>query len=356
MVGLLFAAAVAVGMIFLFRKARKNFLALPELPALGAEQPSQDVIVVIPARNEESNIARAVKSFPPGWVLVVDDASTDRTAEIAEEHSAVVLAAPPLPAGFMGKPSACAAGAKATHSDWILFADADTWYAPEFFRSLLEYAESEQLEMVPVLPQPVTESFSEWLLLPYALALSFCGVNAERVNNPKSLDALANGQCLLVHRKFYDFIGTHAAVAKSVIGDMDLALRAKRHRGQVRVVRAESMAFGRMYESFRAIWRGFSKDSFRFLRANPRAGLQMIAASLLAASWLPILLWLAYERQWIGVGLFAAMPAVLFAPWHRSLRKALMTPLAICILPFITLNGMVCSFFGKTVIWKGRRV
>jgi cellulose synthase/poly-beta-1,6-N-acetylglucosamine synthase-like glycosyltransferase len=355
-VSLLVAALVAAGMIYFFRQSRKNYLALPELPQLDFAEPVQDVIVIVPARNEERNIARVVSSFPRGWVLVVDDESTDRTAEIARANTAEVIPAPRLAGDLKGKPNACAAGARATMSDWVLFVDADTWYAPEFLHSALDYAEREKLDLLTVFPRQVTRTLAEKILLPYAFALYFCGVDAEAIQDPASPEALANGQCMLFRRSFYDFIGGHAVVAKSVIEDVDLAALAKRHRGRVRVMRAERMAFVRMYSSFAEIWRGFSKNSFRFLEANPRTGRKVIAASILAASWLPVIWWLARDESWIALAAFAAVPVFVLAPWYRGVLGAMASPLAIYLFQLIALNGMLVSLAGRKVLWKGRPV
>lgn len=350
------AAFVAAGMIYFFRKSRRSYLALPELPELDYAEPTQDVIVVVPARNEERNIARVVSSFPRGWVLVVDDESTDRTAEIARDNTAEVIPAPRLNGALKGKPNACAAGARATVSDWVLFVDADTWYAPEFLNSALDYAEKNELDLLTVFPSQVTRTLVEKILLPYAFALYFCGVDSEAINDAKSPEALANGQCMLFRRSFYGFIGGHAAVAKSVIEDVDLAALAKRHRGRVRVMRAERMAFVRMYSSFAEIWRGFSKYSFRFLEANPRTGRKVVAASILAASWLPVIVWLSREEAWIALAIFAALPAFLLASWYGSVLIALVAPIGIYLFQLIALNGMLVSLAGRKVLWKGRPV
>ena len=100
--------------------------------AVPAGETPPDCMVVIPARNEEGVVGDAVKSFPPDTVIVVDDRSTDRTAEEAREAGAGVLEAPPLAKGALGKANACMAGARILTSRWILFADADTRYQKEF--------------------------------------------------------------------------------------------------------------------------------------------------------------------------------------------------------------------------------
>ena len=86
---------VSAGIFFFLLKSRRNYEALPELPASAGPMP-QDLTVIIPARNEEKNIERAVKSFAGVPVIVVDDDSSDRTAEFARAAGARVIKAPPL--------------------------------------------------------------------------------------------------------------------------------------------------------------------------------------------------------------------------------------------------------------------
>ena len=87
------------------------------------------VSFIIPALNEEKHIGRCLKSIqqqhiPTGVasveVVVVDNQSTDRTAEISREFGARVIKVPP------GHPSrARNAGVAAARGDWIAFVDAD---------------------------------------------------------------------------------------------------------------------------------------------------------------------------------------------------------------------------------------
>src|SRR6202030_4027148 len=127
--------------MFLLR-ARRNFRALPLIPPLQASETPPDCMVVIPARNEEARIARAVGTLPHDTVIVVDDHSEDSTAETARKAGAGVLPAPKLSPGMPGKSNACLAGARVLTSRWILFADADTWYERGFLESAVAAAEA----------------------------------------------------------------------------------------------------------------------------------------------------------------------------------------------------------------------
>ncbi len=348
------AIAVAVGIVLLLRKARFHYERLPKIPYVAAAH-LPDVTVIIPARNEEQNIARAVASFPEDMVIVVDDHSEDRTAAIAREHDVRVMEAPALAAGAMGKPNACMAGAQATESEWLLFVDADTHYARVFLPSLLHYAVEEDLEMVSVFLKQETVLLAEKMLLPYAFALYFTGVNSSRVNGNPPTEWLANGQCLLVKRKAYLAMGGHAAVAGSVIEDVALAQRAAEKGVRTRVTRAEHMGYVRMYDSFAAILRGFEKNSFRFLQQNPLTGVQVVLASMLLTAWLPVLVLLLLQQYHRQAILFALLPTVVLFPWYRS-AAALLAPAAIYLFQVVALNSMVKTLTGRKSVWKGREV
>ncbi len=86
--------ALTLGLLLaaLVWRSRRNYRALRELPAASFRQ--VDCMVVIPARHEEGNIGAAVRSLPPDSVIVVDDFSTDNTAEEAQAAGAGVLPAP----------------------------------------------------------------------------------------------------------------------------------------------------------------------------------------------------------------------------------------------------------------------
>ena len=143
------AAAVVFALVtsVLFYQARRNYLRVPLLPRVPPGKTPPDCMVVIPARNEEGVVGDAVKSFPPDTVIVVDDQSTDKTADEAREAGAGVLEAPALK-GALGQANACMAGARILTSRWVLFADADTRYREGFLESVVEGAYHSELFFV----------------------------------------------------------------------------------------------------------------------------------------------------------------------------------------------------------------
>ena len=354
---------LAAGIILILWKSRLNYILLPSLP-VSLEKNTPDLTVIIPARNEAHQIARVVGSFSGVRVIVVDDASSDGTGDVAREAGAEVISAPELAAGQKGKPNSCAAGARQASSKWILFVDADTWFEPAFAASLVEYAEREKTPFVTAFLKQHCETIAEKALLPYAFALYFTGVSAQAVNQAKARESLANGQCMLFERAVYEAIGGHASVGGSVIEDVALARQSKKMGVAVRVIRAEQLGHVRMYDGWAAIWRGFQKNSFRFLLINPWSGVQVIVASILFTSWLPVLLLGLADYPKLSAAMLLAptpltilffAPVLCLLPWYRS-WSALLAPCAIYLFQLIALNAMLVTILRRPTQWKNRDV
>ena len=250
----------AIGLVVLFalilRISRRHYRWLAEILPLNSESVPTDPIdcmVVIPARNEQETIAKAVSSLPPDTVIVVDDFSQDATAEKARKAGAGVLPAPKLPDGVLGKAHACIAGAKLLTSRWILFADADTRYEPGFLESAVAVAESSKLDFLSIYLRPEYRTLYESALSPFAVMLYFFGVD------PRSDSVGAfNGQCVLVRRDPYEFVGGHRVLLTSLCDDVKMAELAQRHRMKFAVVRAPQLGQVRIRP------RDFERNAFRF--------------------------------------------------------------------------------------------
>jgi chlorobactene glucosyltransferase len=138
--------------------------------------------IIVPARNEEQNIARCVNSLlstrHPGFeVIVVDDRSTDATRgivdAIAQRNPRLkVVAGAQLPDGWVGKPWALAQGARIARGAWLLFTDADTEHEPLAATSALARALESGYGVVSLLTDQQTVGMAERLLLPTILFIN----------------------------------------------------------------------------------------------------------------------------------------------------------------------------------------
>ncbi|HSR07202.1 MAG TPA: glycosyltransferase [Bryobacteraceae bacterium] len=337
--------ALALGLLLaaLAWRSRRNYRGLPQLGGLQAGRGQQvDCMAVIPARNEEANIEAAVRSLPPDSVIVVDDFSRDKTAEEARAAGAGVLPAPKPIAGAVGKSNACMEGARVLTSRWILFADADTRFEPRFVESAVAAAESGKIDFLSVYLRAEYRTFSEYALSPYGVALYFCGIN------PRADPVSAfNGQCVLVNRAAYEFIGGHKAVLSSVCEDVKMAELAKRHRMKVAVIRAPRLGQVHIRPA------DFVRNARRFAEVSSWRGICIAFAAAVWALWLPMLLVLFVRHQFAAAIAWALLPSVFLSPWYGWAR-AILAPVGIyAILPRL-LRGALGAATGRHVEWKGR--
>lgn len=338
---------VAAGLSLIYAvvaaRSRGNYLGLLEIEVQPKPEQPPDCMVVIPARNEEANIARAIKSLPQDAVIVVDDDSSDHTAEAARAAGAGVIPAPKLPRGAVGKSNACAEGARVLTSKWILFADADTWFEEGFLESVVAAAEAGRLDFLSIYLRPVHETTEERILSPFAEALYFFGLNP-RANGAHGF----NGQCVLARRASYEFVGGHGAVLSDLFEDVKLAARALRHRMNFSVARAYYLGRVRIPPTM------FRRNAYRFTVVSPWMGISIMIAALLFALWLPVLIWLLAAKQTLAAVVFALWPAFLMGGWYQSYLWSMLTPLAIYgVLPSL-IGGFFSALAGRRLNWKGR--
>jgi GT2 family glycosyltransferase len=343
------AAVYALLWIVLLVMARRNYLSLPELVARPAQTQAPDCMVVIPARNEEGMIGRAVQSLPADSVIVVDDASTDGTVAEAEKAGAGVVRAPKLPKGAWGKPHACMVGARAITTRWILYADADTWYEKGMLESAIHAAEVNDLSFLSVHLAQETGSLAEHVLAPYMQALFFSGIN------PRTCpEGAFYGQCVLVHREAHEFIGGPGAGLNFLVDDVKLALLAQRHRMKFGTARTSVLGHASAHRGWGGLREGIRRNSYRFVLISNRHGLLLALTALLAALWLPMVLLLASFSLPAAVGL-AILPVLLLLPWYGPAR-AVLAPLAFyAILPILG-NALWGVMTTTHVEWKGREI
>ncbi len=213
-----------------------------------------EVSVVVPARNEEECLADCLhtlvnQSFTGYEVIVVDDHSTDRTRAIAQSFPVRVIAADPLPAGWSGKCNAVWTGAKAANGKWLLFTDADTRHARDSIANGIQEAQACDAALLSYSPKQEVHSLAERALMPVIFAELATRFRPKEVSDPNSPAAAANGQYLLIRRDVYDAVGGHAAVAKAILEDVELAKLVKR-AGYRLQFRQSDVVSARMYRSF----------------------------------------------------------------------------------------------------------
>jgi len=350
-----------------------------------------EVSIIVPARNEEASLGGCLESLTaqtgaPFEIIVVDDASTDRTREIAQGFAGVRVISPELMpqdcAGrrWTGKSNALVAGAKAASAQWLLFTDADTVHLPGSLARALEEAKNERADLLSYSPEQVVVTFAERAVMPVIFAELAAHYPPRKVRDQNSAQSskqssrqdsksstqgsgivAANGQYILVRRSAYDAVGGHAAVATEILEDVALA-RLFRNAGQRLYFRYGGDAVRtRMYRNWAQLSEGWTKNLALLFPRPGRLALQSVC--LWFAAWFTIALAaigaLSRHIVWIAAAAFCLLLYRLLV--YRRIRAAHFTTvnnlLAISVgLPmfaYLLLRSKKAHANGQ-VTWKGR--
>jgi glycosyltransferase involved in cell wall biosynthesis len=345
--------------------------------------------VMIPARNEEDCLGECLRSLvvqeEDGWrlgtdweILVVNDASTDRTREIAagfsSQHAGVtVMDAPRLEKGWTGKANACWAGVHKARGKWLLFTDADTVHEPGRLRLAIIEAERHGAGMLSYSPRQMVRGLAQRALMPLVFADLAATYTPAKVNDGASRVAAANGQFLLVRRDVYDMIGGHAAVKGAVLEDVELALLVKRRKLGLRFRYAPEAVAARMYRSLGAMVEGWTKNlALLFGNAPMLAGIRLLQLGVLVG--VPTLIWFLWWLRTVHPGMNTGVlgtpmaTAALALVWVRALwglygrvaksnfpfRDCVLAPLGIPLYAWLLWRSWFRVTVVKQVVWKGR--
>ncbi|MCS6843241.1 MAG: glycosyltransferase [Caldilineales bacterium] len=339
-------------------RAERAYRAMPALAPGPVAGPLPSLSIVVPARNEERNLSRLLPTlqataYPGPWeIIVVDDGSTDRTAQVAAQHGARVLRVDHLPPGWKGKPHACHQGALAAQGEWLLFTDADTLHAADGPARAVAHALRHGLDGLSLLLPQECHGVGDRLALMAAYAGLFAGVDPQ--------DMLLNGQYILLRRSVYEDSGGFATVSEEVLEDVALGQWLRRLGYRVPMVRDGNAARVHMYRNGRDLWHGMNRLGAESLRwSGPRSLFSVLFITglmsplvVLAGVLTGNLPWRRLPTAWSA----AALSAVPWAARFGDRRWALLAPLGALFVQVAAVWGLLNRLLGRGVRWKGRRV
>ena len=320
--------------------------------------------ILIPARNEEANIASALRSILESEnvdleVIVLDDGSTDRTAEIVRAFTdprVRLETAQPLPAEWCGKNFACHQLAALACHPLLVFMDADVRVSrPDSLARLAEFVEQSGAALVSGVPHEETVGLTEKLIIPliHFVLLGFLPLERMR-NSTDPRFAAACGQILAVRREAYARTGGHAIIANRIHDAVALTRTFRAHGLATDLFDATDTFHCRMYQRAADVWHGFAKNAHEGL-ATP---LLIIPATLLllGGQVLPICLLIFKPSPLAFLATVAAfLPRLVgVVRFRQSLVGALLHPLGICALVAIQWFAFLRSLLNRPSVWKGR--
>jgi hopene-associated glycosyltransferase HpnB len=365
----LLALAVWCGLILFHGRYWQSGPILPLAPH-GLRLPPMDIVV--PARDEAPGVAAAIGSLTrqaiPGGgavrVILVDDGSTDGTADLAAKaaegapHPLTIVAGAPKPPGWSGKLWAVSQGLAASTADLVLLTDADITHEPDHLARLAAKAEAEDLDLVSEMVLLHCESLAERALVPAFVYFFQLLYPFAQVSDPRHRMAGAAGGTVLIRRRALDRIGGIAAVRGALIDDVALGRAVKRSGGRIwlgHTTRARSI---RLYPEFRDIWAMIARTAYVQLGFSPLKLAGTVVGMLLVWLLPPIAAIFGQGlARWFGLAGWALM-AGSFLP---SLRRYRLSPLWSLFLPLIalfymaaTVGSAVNHMRGRSVLWKNR--
>jgi hopene-associated glycosyltransferase HpnB len=334
---------------------------------------SGGVVAVVPARNEAELVGPVVTSLLNQGVAIsvvlVDDESTDGTAEVARRASEkagkadalIVIQSKPLPAGWTGKLWSMHQGierARASNPTWLMLTDADVLHGAETVANLGLVASHGPYDLVSFMVKLHCESLPEKLLIPAFVYFFFMLYPPAWICNTRRSTAGAAGGCMLVRAETLERAGGLESIRGAVIDDCSLARLLRQHGGRLWMGLTDQSQSLRRYETFADVEHMVSRTAFNQLKHSSWLLLCTIAGMLITYLAPPLLL-LTRSRPsvFMGAAAWAAM-TITYSTIVRYYRLnpawALTLPLAALFYLGATMHSAVKYWKGSGGDWKGR--
>ncbi|WJK36879.1 glycosyltransferase family 2 protein [Solwaraspora sp. WMMA2065] len=350
-----------------------------------AARVTEPVSILLPLRDEAERVAPCLRALLAqrqltDWrIVVLDDGSTDGTAEVVAEVAGDdprvrLITGAPLPAGWLGKPHACqqlADAVPAAPAGVLVFVDADVVLAPGAVAAAVGTLRSVPAQLLSPYPRIVAGSVGERLVQPLLQWswLTFLPLRAME-RSPRTSLAAAGGQFLLVDRDVYRRAGGHAAVRDQVLEDVGLARAVKRAGGRIALADGSALATCRMYGSWRELSAGYTKSLWASL-PSPASAAAVVAGLLALYAAPPVLCVVGLAGLATGAGpaatVLVAAGAVGYglgvtgraltarATGGRAMPDGLAHPISVALLGWLVIRSYYLRK-RRRLAWRGRPV
>src|SRR2546425_36097 len=298
-------ALLAVGAMLLLLWAYVNVPSLPDVPPIqpDAAPPPPRVSVVMAARDEERHIESAVaalltQSYPDYELIVVDDRSSDRTAEILDRLATKsrrlhVIRVRELPHGWLGKNNAMRAGAASATGALLLFADADVMLKPHALSRAVRLLLVERADHVTVVPDMMSPTWTLALVVNYFMLWGFLSLRPWKTRDPRSSAYAGIGAFNLVRADAYHAIGGHSRIPLRPDDDLMLGKLLKRAGYRQIVAFSDGEVSVEWYRTVGELARGLRKNAFAGVGYSLLFVIGAVLGNLAFGVWPFVALWSA---------------------------------------------------------------
>jgi hypothetical protein len=321
----------------------------------------EPVTVGLPVRDEAHRVGPtlaallAQRGVPDLEVLVLDDGSTDGTADVvagvADPRVRLLRGDPPVP-GLPGKPHACAQLAAAARGTVLVLVDADVLLAPHAVAAAVGLLRDAGLDLLSPWPHQSADDVATRLVQPLQQWSWLVTLPLRLVErSPRPSLCAANGQFLVIDAAALATAG--GFVADAVLDDLAVARAVKRSGGRVGLADGSALASCRMYEGWADLHAGYRKSLWAAFGPVPASA--AVAALLALAYVVPPLAAAGGSR--VGLAGYAAAVAGRVLAARRTGGRAWPDALAHPVSVAVLLGLLGSSWRGHRrgeLTWKGR--
>lgn len=362
----LFVAILAFNFFFLLIVVY-NYVTAPRINTIYSAT-NHDILisVLIPARNEEENIAKILdslllQSYKNLEILILNDDSIDNTAEIVNQYSVKdsrikLINGKQLPSNWTGKNWACHQLSLFAKGEILLFIDADILLKKNSIKQAVGIFLQKNLSMLSVFPSQIIGNLGTYLVIPMMnwLLLNFLPLRKVYTSPNKSFVA-ANGQFLMFDKKNYLRIGGHAAVRNQIVEDMELARIIKLNGLKLMTALGDDSIFCKMYSSYQSSIKGFTKNFYRGFNTTP---LNFILLLL----FIEVIFLLPFILSFIESGYMVIVVIIItnrilisLISKQKPLLNVFLHVLQIVLFFYVGIQSIYEVYLGKGE-WKGRKL
>lgn len=321
------------------------------------------ISILIPARNEEKNIEKCVRSIlnqnlKDFEVIVLNDASEDKTLEILkkiqnEDSRLKVIDNKTLKDGWLGKPNACQILFENSKGDILVFLDADTFHKENSISKGVSFLLKNNLDFVSVFPQEIVLSFFEKLIVPF---MNF----ALMAFHP--LIPFANGQFTIYKREVLDKIGGFEKIKDEVLDDIKMVNLLRKLKFKTRILSGKDISFCRMYYDSKSLFMGFIKSYFAIFDYHLLLSIFVFTYLIFAFFYPYILIYLKIkyslnEIKYLNIFLIFILSYSIFLityfKFKYPLIYSILFQITILVNSIIGYLSIIYTLTNKRV-WKGR--
>lgn len=351
----------------IFAKTLFASIFTPRLPTQASLPSSPLVDVLVPVRNEANRhldeFLKDLKAqdYPCLKVVVVDDRSTDRSADVIRGilddpgPDMRLVSGEEVPDDWMGKTYALHQAKRVAHGKWLALIDADVRVGADAISRAVRTALQSNAQAVCLLPRFVYQSYWVGATLPVMIWLSIMRVSPTESNSLRTKAVFGFGNFILVNREAHDRIGGFDAYRSHVLDDCELFRLLKQAGEPTLVVDGAISVQSEMYTNLSELVQGFTKNSFAAIGYS-----WLLATTTLLFIATSILLLGSLSSDSL-TSFFYVLPMMLTSltmTWRLQAppHAFFLFPISLLVCGWIIARSAISTGLRNGVDWKGRLV